>query len=226
MERRVIVLRIFFDMEFTGLHKHTTPISIGLVTEDGRTFYAEFNDYDRPQVQQDSWIQKHVINQLQFAEPPSGQQEYWSWGKTNVSIRGSKEQIRRSLDDWFQDLLGGPLSWIDYSPDIGPVRIDEPGIEMWSDCLAYDWVLFCDLFGSAFQIPHCIYYIPFDLCTLLKSKNFDPDINREKFADLAGEEEQKHNALWDAKVIKGCYVRALQNVHDMALRKYIPLRTV
>jgi len=35
--------RIFFDTEFTGLHKDTTLISIGLIAEDGRTFYAEFN---------------------------------------------------------------------------------------------------------------------------------------------------------------------------------------
>ena len=40
-------MKVFFDTEFTGLHRNTTLISIGLVSEDGRTFYAEFNDYDR-----------------------------------------------------------------------------------------------------------------------------------------------------------------------------------
>ena len=42
--------KIFFDMEFTGLHQKTTLISIGLIAEDGRTFYAEFNDYDKSQL--------------------------------------------------------------------------------------------------------------------------------------------------------------------------------
>ncbi len=52
-------MRVFFDAEFTGLHQHTTLISIGLVAEDGREFYAEFTDYDEGQV--DSWLEKNVI---------------------------------------------------------------------------------------------------------------------------------------------------------------------
>jgi hypothetical protein len=34
--------KIFFDTEFTGLHQGTTLISIGLISECGKTFYAEF----------------------------------------------------------------------------------------------------------------------------------------------------------------------------------------
>jgi hypothetical protein len=79
-------------------------------------------------------------------------------------------------------------------------------VEIWSDCLAYDWVLFCQLFGGAFGIPKKIYYIPFDICTLFKLKGIDPDINREKFSSIKG---QKHNALHDAQVIKGCYEKLI-----------------
>lgn len=53
-------MKLFFDTEFTGLHKDTTLISLGMVDEDGRTFYAEFNDYDKSQC--DEWIQKNVHN--------------------------------------------------------------------------------------------------------------------------------------------------------------------
>jgi len=77
---------------------------------------------------------------------------------------------------------------------------------MWSDCLAYDWVLFNDLFGHAFNIPKNVYYIPFDICTLFKLKGIDPDINREEFAGMQG---AKHNALHDAKVIKACYEKLM-----------------
>lgn len=76
-------------------------------------------------------------------------------------------------------------------------------VEMWSDCLAYDWVLFNDLFGGAFSIPPNVYYIPFDICTLFKVYGIDPDINREDFANM--KDGKKHNALWDARVIKACY---------------------
>jgi len=39
--------KIFFDTEFTGLHQNTTLISIGLISECGKTFYAELTDYDK-----------------------------------------------------------------------------------------------------------------------------------------------------------------------------------
>lgn len=38
--------KIFFDTEFTGLHKGSNLISIGLISEDNKVFYAELNDYD------------------------------------------------------------------------------------------------------------------------------------------------------------------------------------
>jgi hypothetical protein len=78
-------------------------------------------------------------------------------------------------------------------------------VEVWSDCLAYDWVLFCEIFGGAFEVPRNIYYIPFDICTLMKVKGVDPDVNREEFSDKLWGDERKHNALHDAKVIKACY---------------------
>ena len=54
-------MRLFFDMEFTGLHKNTTPISIGIVSEGGKTFYAEFTDYDESQC--DDWIKENVTSE-------------------------------------------------------------------------------------------------------------------------------------------------------------------
>ena len=81
-------------------------------------------------------------------------------------------------------------------------------VEIYSDCLAYDWVLFCQIFGHAFNIPKNIYYIPFDLCSFMKIKGIDPDINRETFAEFE-DSESKHNALHDAKVIKKCFEKIL-----------------
>lgn len=168
-------MKIFFDTEFTGLHKNTTLISIGLISEDGKTFYAELTDYDQSQV--NDWIRENVISKLTLTNqekfPPN-------------EFLGTKTEVSYSLKEWLSQ-------W--------------DKVEMWSDCLSYDWVLFNDLFGTAFDIPKNVYYIPFDICTLFKIRNIDPDINREQFAlgDLYTESTQKHNALWDAKVIKECY---------------------
>lgn len=92
---------------------------------------------------------------------------------------------------------------------------------MWSDCLAYDWVLFCQLFGHAFNIPSNVYYIPFDIATLFKLIGIDPDINREEFADMP-QGSLKHNAAWDARIIKKCYEKCeiiINNLHKVGVTK-------
>ena len=59
-------MNLFFDCEFTGLHKNTTLISLGIAAEDGRKFYAEFIDFDSSQC--DEWINENVINNLLLKE--------------------------------------------------------------------------------------------------------------------------------------------------------------
>lgn len=192
--------KIFFDTEFTGLHQNTTLISIGLISDCGKTFYAELNNYDKSQV--DEWLQKNVIDKLIMSEPQTGEDEYYNATRANdnpvgndlynsysVQLRGNTETIKKELERW--------LSQYDQ-------------VEIWSDCLAYDWVLFNQIFEHAFNIPKNVYYIPFDICTLFKMKGFNPDISREKYG--CGEhysEMPKHNALWDARVIKMCYEKLM-----------------
>jgi hypothetical protein len=179
--------KLFFDTEFTGLHQKTTLISIGIISECGKTFYAEFTDYDVTQI--DDWLQTNVIKNLKFHNK-TGTDLFWNNGDY-TEMYGSTELIKYTLEKWLK-------------------QFNE--VEMWSDCLAYDWVLFNEMFGHAFNIPKNVYYIPFDLCTLLKIKGIDPDISREKLARAGTKEElQKHNALWDAIIIKECYNNIINN---------------
>lgn len=172
-------MKIFFDTEFTGLHKDTTLISIGIIAENGVSFYAELNDYDETQV--DEWLQAHVLDNL-VGEENLREEENQYYGDTTY--------IAQKLQEWLAQFNS---------------------VEVWSDCLSYDWVLFNHLFGDALSIPSNVYYIPFDICTLFKIKGVDPDISREEFAFLLGNGETmegvKHNAMWDALVIKKCYER-------------------
>lgn len=61
-------LRIFFDTEFTGIdHRHPRLISIGLVSEDGREFYAELTpDGYLPKVT--PWVRENVLPLLDNGE--------------------------------------------------------------------------------------------------------------------------------------------------------------
>ena len=67
------MMRCFMDTEFTGLHQKTTLISLGIVSEDGRTFYAEFNDYAQDQV--DEWLKDNVIKNPKFKPPRKDEDE-------------------------------------------------------------------------------------------------------------------------------------------------------
>lgn len=167
--------KIFFDTEFTGLHQKTTLISIGLISECGKVFYAELTDYDKSQI--DDWLQKNVIDNLLLND----EGHYGSYDE--MMVKGDTELVQTKLRDWLNQF---------------------EKVEIWSDCLSYDWVLFCQIFGNAFSIPENVYYIPFDICTLFKANDIDPDVNREDFADYKTN-SKKHNALHDAKVIKLCY---------------------
>lgn len=190
-------MKIFLDTEFTGLHQNTSLLSIGLVDEDGRTFYAEISDYDFTQM--DEWLLNNVMNHMMFDVNHFTANRFKDnkdmtkdmYSSYDVKMRGPLIEVKSKLTQWLK-------------------QFDE--IEVWSDCLAYDWVLFNNIFGHAFYTPKNVYYIPFDICTLFKAMKIDPDISREKFIsdridNVDMPEFMKHNSLWDAYVIKECYLK-------------------
>lgn len=189
-------MKIFFDTEFTGLHKDTTLISIGLVSQDGKQFYAEFTDYDGKQV--GDWIQENVIrNTLLFL---------WRTRESTYIENfhcGNKEEISFMLHNW--------LSQFDT-------------VELVSDCSHYDMVLFADLFGSAYNLPSNVCPACFDICqeiaryyNISLKEAFDK--SREDIISdfgIVGLDfniplKNKHNSLYDAFVIKTIYEHILCN---------------
>ena len=178
-------MKIFFDTEFTGLHKDTTLISIGLVDGDGRTFYAEFSDYDESQV--DNWILENVISHLKLAcTPRTG--PVINIYENNWEVYGDKAQVKDVLKDW--------LSKYDI-------------VQLVSDVCHYDMVLFIDIFGSAFDLPKNVCPFCYDinhdiaeLCVISDAEAFDKSREELCYRDIEG---YKHNALYDAKVIKEIY---------------------
>jgi hypothetical protein len=81
---------------------------------------------------------------------------------------------------------------------------DFGAVEIWADVLPYDWVLFCELFGGALHLPANVFYIPFDLATLLRCRGLDPDQDRATLAAWPSD-AVRHNALSDARITADCY---------------------
>jgi len=182
--------KLFLDTEFTGLHQGTTLISIGIVSDCGKSFYAELTDYDQSQI--NDWLQENVIDKLILGDFEEDQYLRQN-NKNDVLYKGDSEQVKSVLVDWLTQFNS---------------------IDIWSDVLAYDWVLFNNLIADYSdgypKLPSNINYIPFDIATLMEIKGVNPDINREELAGLTASEDEKHNALWDAKVIKACYEKLIK----------------
>jgi hypothetical protein len=178
--------KIFFDTEFTGLHKDTTLISVGLTAENEKTFYAELTDYDKDQL--NPWLKENVIKNLRFNESIDFVRER---GDT-TEAKGDKNTIRKTLRKWLEQ-----FTEVQFVSDVGH----------------YDFILLIDLLGeSAFDLPRnccptCI-DINQDIARVKKVSNKEAfDISRESL--VSNIDGDKHNALYDAKVLAAIYSRYL-----------------
>lgn len=174
-------MNIYFDTEFTGLHQRTTLISLGAVSDDGRTFYAEFTDYKQCQV--DEWVEINVLKNLMMPVLEDGRKSYMEAKDGCIKARGGSQFIAGMFASWLTQF--------------------EEQLYLWGDCPAYDWVLLCELFGGAQHIPECVYYIPLDLETYAVAKGLPYNFSRREMASL--ENAVQHNALDDAMVIRVCH---------------------
>lgn len=177
---------VFLDTEFTGLHKDTQLISIGLVSEDGKEFYAELGGINTEV--QDKWIKENVLDNTIM---------YGNVDITDIVLdesnysKGNKNEIRESLSSWLSQFKD---------------------VQIVSDVCHYDFVLFIDIFGSAFDLPgnvcaycHDINQDIADYYSISDESAFD--FNREDILSEHGVEVKgtKHNSLYDAKVISELY---------------------
>ena len=210
---------VFFDTEFTGLVPRTSLLSIGLVSEDNKEFYAEFNDYDESLIT--PWIEENVIKHMLLPWANEDEADYYQASRSDdnptdsslyngysVHLRGCDAAIGFELERWFS-------------------QFDK--VQLVSDVCHYDMYLLCNqLFDGAFDLPSHVNPVCYDICqdlTMLDRSTFreifDPtanvdrmrwafDVSREKLCQELNSclpEGAKHNALYDAKVIKMIYER-------------------
>ncbi len=186
-------MELFFDCEFTGLHKDTTLVSIGIVAENGKKFYAEFSDYDESQC--DDWIKENVLKHTILAGNDTLAARLGEDSNT-TAVLGNKADIRYELGEWLK-------------------QFDE--VQFVSDVCHYDMVLLIDIFGTAFGLPGNVSAACHDINQDIAkhygiSKREAFDKSREDIvSELYGQqiEGEKHNALYDAEVIKAIYAEII-----------------
>ena len=158
MNQKTDRTKIFFDTEFTGLHQKTTLISIGIVAETMETFYCELDDYDRDQL--NPWLIENVIDNLKHkkieyiaGDPPPDEQSFAYYSDNTDKYPYSRnDHANHSVDsrDGFSIDMMGTMEMLKNELTKWLLQFGE--VEIWSDTLAYDWVLFNEIYGHAFNI--------------------------------------------------------------------------
>jgi hypothetical protein len=183
-------IKLFMDLEFTGLTRTTTPISLGIVSEDNKTFYAEFSDYNAFLC--DNWIKENVIANLEFKDKVG---MYTSNDRSNYKVYGTKYFIRRHLMYWLE-------------------QFGDSKLQFYADVCHYDFVLLIDIMAeSALSLPLNISASCHDINQdIAKYYNITDkeafDKNREALLvdnDMSLPKGKQHNSLYDAILAKNIY---------------------
>jgi hypothetical protein len=126
-------MKYFFDTEFHEYKRDGVNtielISIGIVAEDGREFYAESLDFDMTAATENGWLKENVIDHL------------WS-----------RQPDKAPFNRWIRDGgLGGLLHESEIAGDIRRFCGERP--DFYAYYADYDWVVFCWLFGRMIDLP-------------------------------------------------------------------------
>ena len=178
-------MRYFLDTQFIEGDKTLDLISLGLICEDGREYYAINKDCCFSQA--DDWVKENVLSPMEIQIIG------------NVCFSAPVNQNWKSPNEIALDLvqfIKTPPSTIEagsLDPMIayGLELDNEP--EFWGYYADYDWVLFCWLFGKMPSLPKSF---P-QYCRDIKQ-----ECDRLGAPPLPPQDSVEHNALNDARWIK------------------------
>ncbi|WP_338442276.1 3'-5' exoribonuclease [Synechococcus elongatus IITB4] len=170
-------MKYFFDTEFIEDGKTIDLISIGIVSEDDREYYALNLECDWGKASK--WVKENVIEHLPLKPPLR-----WVAG-------GRIDSSHAKSVGWrFKDSIATEI--IEFC---SPQSYGEP--EFWAYYADYDWVVFCQLFGTMMELPKGFPMYCRDVKQLCDEKG-NPQLPKQ--------ESVEHHALNDARWTKQAYL--------------------
>src|SRR6266568_36815 len=186
-------MKYWYDSEFIDDGKTIDLISIGIVAEDGRELYFQSCEFDASKAS--PWVEENVINHL--VECRGGSRLYHDLNLrvekrrcmgTKLAVGcpwRTREQIKTEI-----------LAFMDIETYGKP--------ELWGWCSGYDWVAFCQIFGTMMDLPKGYPHYIKDLQHILDERGISDD-------ELPKQEEGLHNALQDALHLKRLWGYIVRN---------------
>jgi len=190
-------MRYCYDWEFLEDGHTIHPISIGVLDDNGREYYAINSDADWPRIRQHRWLRQNVLPHLPFETPPR-------WDSLNSA----------GIDDWMFKEWRPDLTNNDYRPlwvirnELGAYfengLADNDGMikdgtvaELWSYYAAYDHVALMQLWGPMVRKPAFLPMLTKDIKQLADELGVSTStLTHEK---LGMDPFVAHNALHDAR---------------------------
>lgn len=132
-------MKVFYDTEFVEDGRTIDLISIGLVAEDGREYYAVQKQTRKQwrRLHKHAWLRENVLPGLPTLY---GDARLYYAGRSNPLAIDfyarefkPRERIRTEVAEFIQD--------------------SGPDVELWADYGAYDHVVLCQLFGTMMDLP-------------------------------------------------------------------------
>lgn len=123
-------MRYFFDTEFLEDGKTIDLISIGIVAEDGREFYAVNEEFGFWKLHGNDWMMANVVPSLPVDAVYAGKGKLVRFDKRVDSAWNTREGIASDI-----------LAFVGDSP------------EFWAYYADYDWVVLCQLYGRMIDLP-------------------------------------------------------------------------
>lgn len=180
-------MRYWIDTEFIEDGKTIDLISIGIVAEDGREFYRINSDCDFSKAS--DWVKDNVVRQL-----PERADGAW---KTKKMIVFEVIAFLEERSDLIKERSSQYHSLIEYGFNLYPEVLDKikdlpirEKPEIWGYYCDYDWVVFCQLFGTMMDLPASFPMYCRDI------KQWCDYLGNPK---LPKQQEGEHDALADAK---------------------------
>jgi hypothetical protein len=172
-------VRYFYDTEFLEDGKTVDLISIGIVAEDGREYYAVSSEcvtrrFER-RIRKSEWLMANVVPSL---PKPSGDWNLHMPKSWLFNYHGHEVKPRAQIAQEVKDFL---------------LKADAP--ELWADYGAYDHVALCQLWGRMIDLPSGM---------PMFTRDIQQEAARLGFAwdELPRQDEGLHNALADARHCK------------------------
>lgn len=177
-------MRYFYDTEFLENGQTIELISIGIVAEDGREYYAVNSDMDHNRIAADNWLCENVVPHLPLrgGKPTKGfGSNRWSWSlDMSSTLVKPKWVIANEVREF--------LLLVDLDP--------ERELELWADYGAYDHVALAQLWGRMIRLPKGL---------PMFTREFQQKWRDMGRPELPEQTDGQHDALADARHLKACF---------------------